>query len=101
MKRVIRSDKPVTSVFPVQSQKCDYGAEPRCRFLATSAGKGLTVTVTFQSDTMFFLAIKCFKVNFFFQKESPYSLCIETENFGFLSFKFQTIVFVRDQKLSP
>jgi hypothetical protein len=41
MKRVIRSDKPITSVFPVKSQKCDFGAEPRCRLIVTSAGKGL------------------------------------------------------------
>jgi hypothetical protein len=39
--RVIRSDKPITSVFPVKSQKCDSGAEPTCRLFATSAGKGL------------------------------------------------------------
>jgi hypothetical protein len=41
IKRVIRSDKPITSVFPVKSQKCDFGAEPRCRLFATSAGKVL------------------------------------------------------------
>jgi hypothetical protein len=41
MKRVIRSDKPITLVFPVKLQKCDFGAEPRCRLFATSAGKGL------------------------------------------------------------
>jgi hypothetical protein len=41
IKRVIRSDKPITSFFPVKSQKCDFGAEPRCRLFATSAGKGL------------------------------------------------------------
>jgi hypothetical protein len=27
MKRVIRSDKPVTLVFPVKLQKCDFGTE--------------------------------------------------------------------------
>jgi hypothetical protein len=41
IKRVIRSDKSITSVFPVKSQKCDFGAEHRCRLFATSAGKGL------------------------------------------------------------
>jgi hypothetical protein len=41
IKRVIRSDKPITSVFPVKSKKCDFGAEPRCGFIAISAGKGL------------------------------------------------------------
>jgi hypothetical protein len=41
IERVIRSDKPITSVFPVKSQKCDFGAEPSCRLFATSAGKGL------------------------------------------------------------
>jgi hypothetical protein len=33
MKRIIRSDKPITSVFPVKSPKCDFGSEPRCRLL--------------------------------------------------------------------
>jgi hypothetical protein len=41
MKRVIRSDKPITSVFPVKSQNCDFGAEPKYRLFATSASKGL------------------------------------------------------------
>jgi hypothetical protein len=45
IKRVSRSGKPITSVFPVKSQKMrDFGAEPRCRLFATSAGKGLIVT---------------------------------------------------------
>jgi hypothetical protein len=35
------SDKPIPSAFPVKSQKYDFGAEPRCRLFATSAGKGL------------------------------------------------------------
>jgi hypothetical protein len=43
IKRVIRSGKPITSVFPVKSQQCDFGAEPRCRLFATSAGKGLKI----------------------------------------------------------
>jgi hypothetical protein len=30
-------------VFPVKSQKCDFGAELRCRIIATSAGKGLRI----------------------------------------------------------
>jgi hypothetical protein len=33
----------VSSVFPVKSQKCDFGAEPRWRLFATSAGKGLII----------------------------------------------------------
>jgi hypothetical protein len=41
MKRVIRSDKPITSVFPIKSQKWDFDAEPNCRLLETSAGKEL------------------------------------------------------------
>jgi hypothetical protein len=41
IKRVIRSDKPLASVFLVKSQKCDFGAEPRFSLFATSAGKGL------------------------------------------------------------
>jgi hypothetical protein len=43
--RVIRSDKPVTWVFPVKSQKCDFGAEPRCRLIVTSTGQGLNLYV--------------------------------------------------------
>jgi hypothetical protein len=43
MKRVIRSDKLITSVFPIKSQKCDFGAEPRCRLFGASAGKGLNL----------------------------------------------------------
>jgi hypothetical protein len=46
-KRVIRSDKPITSVFPVKSHKCDFGAEPRCRLFVTFAGKGLIRIVHF------------------------------------------------------
>jgi hypothetical protein len=41
MKRVIRSDKPVTLLLLLWSHKCDFGAEPRCRIIATSAVKGL------------------------------------------------------------
>jgi hypothetical protein len=41
MKRVIRSDKPVTLLVLHWSQKCDFGAEPRSRIIATSAVKGL------------------------------------------------------------
>jgi hypothetical protein len=44
MKRVIKSDKPITSVFHVKLQKCDFGVEPRCRLFATLAGKGLMKT---------------------------------------------------------
>jgi hypothetical protein len=41
MKRVIRSDKPVTLLLLLWSHKCDIGAEPRSRIIATSAVKGL------------------------------------------------------------
>jgi hypothetical protein len=40
MKRVIGSDKPVTLLLLLWSQKCDFGAEPRSRIIATSAVKG-------------------------------------------------------------
>jgi hypothetical protein len=52
IKRVIRSGKPMTLVFPVKSQKCDFGAESRCRLFATSAGKGLKQTYLFSFCTM-------------------------------------------------
>jgi hypothetical protein len=41
VKRVIRSDKPVTLLLLLWSHKCDFGAEPRSRIIATSAVKGL------------------------------------------------------------
>jgi hypothetical protein len=41
MKRVIRSDKPVTLLLLLWSHKCDFGAEPRSLIIATSAMKGL------------------------------------------------------------
>jgi hypothetical protein len=42
VKRVIRSDKPITSVFPVKSKKkCYFGVEPRCCLFVTFGGKGL------------------------------------------------------------
>jgi hypothetical protein len=41
IKRVIRSDKPVTLLLLLWSHKCDFGAEPRSRIIATSAVKGL------------------------------------------------------------
>jgi hypothetical protein len=41
MKRAIRSDKPVTLLLLLWSHKCDFGAEPRSRIIATSAVKGL------------------------------------------------------------
>jgi hypothetical protein len=40
MKRVIRLDKPVTVLLVLWSHKCDFGAEPRSRIIATSAVKG-------------------------------------------------------------
>jgi hypothetical protein len=43
MKRVIRSDKPVTLLPLFWSHKCDFGTEPRSRINATSAVKGLKV----------------------------------------------------------
>jgi hypothetical protein len=41
MERVIRSDKPLTLFLLLWSHKCDFGAEPRSRIIATSAVKGL------------------------------------------------------------
>jgi hypothetical protein len=43
MKRVIRSDKPVTLLLLLWSHKCDFGAEPRSHIIATSAVKGLKI----------------------------------------------------------
>jgi hypothetical protein len=43
MKRVIRSDNPVTLLLLLWSHKCDIGAEPRSCIFATSAVKGLIV----------------------------------------------------------
>jgi hypothetical protein len=42
MKRVIRSDKLITLLLLLWSHKCDFGAEPRSRIIATSAVKGLS-----------------------------------------------------------
>jgi hypothetical protein len=42
MKKVVRSDKPVTLLLFFWSHKCDFGAEPRSRIIATSAVKVLT-----------------------------------------------------------
>jgi hypothetical protein len=39
-------NKPISSVFPLKSQKCDFDAEHRCRLFATSAGKGLYFKAT-------------------------------------------------------
>jgi hypothetical protein len=44
VERVIRSDKPVTLILLFWSHKCDFGAEPRSRIIATSAVKGLKVS---------------------------------------------------------
>jgi hypothetical protein len=41
MKRVIRLDKPVTLLLLFWSHKCDFGAEPMSRIIATPAVKGL------------------------------------------------------------
>jgi hypothetical protein len=46
MQRVIRSDKPVTVLLLLWSHKCDFGAEPRSRIIATSAVKGLIIYFT-------------------------------------------------------
>jgi hypothetical protein len=43
MKRVIRSDKPVTLLLLFWSHKCDIGAEPRSRIIASSAVEGLNL----------------------------------------------------------
>jgi hypothetical protein len=44
IKKVIRSDKPVTLLLLLWSHKCDFDAEPRSRIIATSAVKGLKQT---------------------------------------------------------
>jgi hypothetical protein len=41
IKRVIRSDKPVILLLLLWSDRCDFGAEPRSRIIATSAVKWL------------------------------------------------------------
>jgi hypothetical protein len=41
MKKVIRSDKPVTFLLLFWSHKCGFGVEPRSGIIATSAVKGL------------------------------------------------------------
>jgi hypothetical protein len=46
IKRVIISDNPVTLLLLLWSHKCDFGAEPRSRLIATSAVKGLNKTNT-------------------------------------------------------
>jgi hypothetical protein len=50
MKRVIRSDKPVSLLLLLWSHKCDFGAEPRSRIIATSAVKGLNMGWARASD---------------------------------------------------
>jgi hypothetical protein len=45
MKKVIRSDKPVTFLLLLWLHKCDFGAEPRSRKIATSAVKGLNICI--------------------------------------------------------
>jgi hypothetical protein len=50
MKRVIRSDNPVALLLLFWSHKCDFGAEPRSRIIATSAVKGLNALVPLLSD---------------------------------------------------
>jgi hypothetical protein len=47
IKRVIRSDKPVTLLLLLWSHKCDFGAEPKSRIIATSAVKGKGLRITF------------------------------------------------------
>jgi hypothetical protein len=51
MKSVIRSDKAVTLLLLFWSHKCDFGAEPRSRIIATSAVKGFNI---FTSENRFF-----------------------------------------------
>jgi hypothetical protein len=45
MKRVIRSDKPMTLLLLLWSHKCDFSAEPRGRIIATLAVKGLRIFI--------------------------------------------------------
>jgi hypothetical protein len=55
-KRVIRSDKPVTLLLLFSSQKCDIGAEPRSRIIATSAVKGLKDFTCKKKKTLVYLS---------------------------------------------
>jgi hypothetical protein len=48
IKRVIRSDKPVTLLLLLRSHECDIGAEPRSRIIATSAVKGLSIVISYR-----------------------------------------------------
>jgi hypothetical protein len=57
MKKVIRSDKPVTLLLLFWSHKCGIGAEPRSRIIATSAVKGLI-----RRKHLFFLLCPVFAV---------------------------------------
>jgi hypothetical protein len=52
IKRVIRSDKPVTLLLLFWSHKCDFGAEPRSRIIATSAVKGLMTGLTCNNNSI-------------------------------------------------
>jgi hypothetical protein len=58
MKRVIRSDNPVTYLLLLWSHKCDFGAEPRNRIIATSAVKGLNDLGIFRKTSLFALIVR-------------------------------------------
>jgi hypothetical protein len=60
VERVIRSDKPVTLLLLLWSPKCDFGAEPRSRIIATSAVKGLKSTYLQIALFFFFLNFNLF-----------------------------------------
>jgi hypothetical protein len=63
MKRVIRSDKPVTLLLLLWSHKCDFGAEPRSRIIATSAVKGLTCYNLESNTTILHCVYKMYQGN--------------------------------------
>jgi hypothetical protein len=56
MKRVIKSDKPVTLLLLLWSHICDFGAEPRSHIIATSAVKGLIGSLELVWFSQFYFA---------------------------------------------
>jgi hypothetical protein len=66
IKRVIRSDKPVTLLLLLWSHKCNFGTEPRSRIIATSAVKGLICCCFFSLQMLLLLII--FTIIMYFTK---------------------------------
>jgi hypothetical protein len=52
IKRVIRSDKPATLLLLLWSHKCDFGAEPRSRIIATGSERVNPVFVIIFKDNI-------------------------------------------------